>query len=92
MQELWSIYHYEIPEFLCEFAAVPPMQRLKAVGMNCGCEYTSFKPIVEEIKLNNVPEVKLGEMPDTLVTIPKDANYIIYDAHWYVWDDENACF
>ena len=42
MQELWSIYHYEIPEFLCEFAAVPPMQRLKAVGMNCGCEYTSF--------------------------------------------------
>jgi len=42
MQELWSIYHHEIPEFLCEFAAVPPMQRLKAVGMNCGCEYTSF--------------------------------------------------
>lgn len=60
--------------------------------LRVGCEYTSFKPIVEEIKLNNVPEVKLGEMPDTLVTIPKDANYKIYDANWYVWDDENACF
>lgn len=42
MQELWAIYHHEIPEFLREFAATPPMQRLKDVGMNCGCEYTSF--------------------------------------------------
>ena len=42
MRELWSVYHWEIPQFLREFAATPPMQRLKDVGMNCGCEYTQF--------------------------------------------------
>ena len=42
MQELWAIYHDEIPRFLAEFSETPPMQRLKSVGMNCGCEYTSF--------------------------------------------------
>lgn len=42
MQELWTLYHEEIPQFLREFAATPPVLRLKAVGMNCGCEYTSF--------------------------------------------------
>lgn len=42
MQELWSVYHHEIPDFLRDFAATPPMQRLKDVGMNCGCEYTAF--------------------------------------------------
>ena len=42
MQELWAVYHEDVPEFLREFAATPPMQRLKDVGMNCGCEYTAF--------------------------------------------------
>ena len=42
MQELWAVYHEDVPEFLREFADTPPMQRLKDVGMNCGCEYTSF--------------------------------------------------
>lgn len=42
MQELWTIYHAEIPEFLRKFSATPPMERLKNVGMNCGCEYTKF--------------------------------------------------
>ena len=49
MQELWTIYHSEIPEFLQEFAATPPVERLKSVGMNCGCEYTKF-PLFEEIR------------------------------------------
>lgn len=40
--ELNHIYHNEIPVFLQEAAATPPMQRLKNVGMNCGCEYTAF--------------------------------------------------
>ncbi|MBR0138008.1 MAG: hypothetical protein IJM15_06320 [Erysipelotrichaceae bacterium] len=43
MQELYDIYHHEIPEFLIEFASVPEMQRIKEVGMNCGCEYTQFE-------------------------------------------------
>ena len=46
MKELWSIYHSEIPQFLRKFAAVPPMERLKQVGMNCGCEYTRFPRFV----------------------------------------------
>lgn len=39
---LFPIYHEIIPPFLQEAAATPPMQRLRGVGMNCGCEYTSF--------------------------------------------------
>lgn len=42
MNRLWDIYHKEIPDFLREFVAVPPLLRLKNVGMNCGCEYTNF--------------------------------------------------
>lgn len=42
MQELWNIYHEEIPEFLWEFMETKAMQRLKDVGMNCGCEYTQL--------------------------------------------------
>lgn len=42
MQELWKIYHHEIPEFLLEFIEIEEMQRLKDIGMNCGVEYTSF--------------------------------------------------
>ena len=47
MNQLWTIYHPEIPPFLQEFAQTPPMQRLKQVGMNCGCEYTCFPRFVE---------------------------------------------
>lgn len=42
MKELQSIYHDTVPELLTELANTPPMQRLKQVGMNCGCEYTAF--------------------------------------------------
>ncbi len=37
-----ELYHKEIPVFLRECVQTPSMQRLKAVGMNCGCEYTAF--------------------------------------------------
>ncbi len=37
-----SIYSSEIPEFVREIAETDIMQRLKKVGMDCGCEYTSF--------------------------------------------------
>ena len=35
-------YFSEIPLPLQHLAACPSVQRLKHVGMNCGCEYTSF--------------------------------------------------
>ena len=40
--DLSSVYHREIPAFLRAAAGTPPMQRLRGVGMNCGCEYTAF--------------------------------------------------
>lgn len=40
--EHYRLYHEDIPEIIADFAAVPEMQRLRGVGMNCGCEYTAF--------------------------------------------------
>lgn len=39
---LWSIYHKDIPDFLFDAAQTPAIQRLRRIGMNCGCEYTAF--------------------------------------------------
>ena len=39
---LLPLYHPEIPDFLSALADTPPMRRIAEVGMNCGCEYTSF--------------------------------------------------
>lgn len=39
---LWGIYSDEMPDFLIRLAETPPMQRLKQVGMNCGCEYVAL--------------------------------------------------
>lgn len=36
-------YHRGTPELLRKLCETPAMQRLHQVGMNCGCEYTSFK-------------------------------------------------
>lgn len=38
----WNIYHTDIPDFILALSKTAPMQRLKQVGMNCGCEYTRF--------------------------------------------------
>ncbi len=43
MKEFYKIYSDNIPKFLLEFANTSEMKRLKKVGMNCGCEYTSFR-------------------------------------------------
>ncbi len=40
--EHYTLYHADIPEVICDCAEAPSMQRLKRVGMNCGCEYTAF--------------------------------------------------
>ena len=37
-----SIYQTEVPAFLRALCDTPPLRRLERVGMNCGCEYTSF--------------------------------------------------
>ncbi|MBR1476994.1 MAG: HD domain-containing protein [Lachnospiraceae bacterium] len=41
-----KIYSPDIPDFFAEFSKAPAMQRIKRVGMHCGCEYTSF-PLFE---------------------------------------------
>lgn len=40
--DLHHIYSTEFPEFIREIAQTPAMLRLDDIGMNCGCEYTSF--------------------------------------------------
>lgn len=40
--DLTSLYHSEIPLFLQELSLTDPMQRLKDIGMDCGCKYTAF--------------------------------------------------
>ena len=42
LEGLWQVYHDDLPPILLDLAATPPMQRLKDVGMNCGCEYTAY--------------------------------------------------
>ena len=37
-----SFYHADTPAFLKELSQTPELQRLRWVGMNCGCEYTRF--------------------------------------------------
>ena len=38
----FTFYHPELPALLAACAETPCMRRLQHVGMNCGCEYTSF--------------------------------------------------
>ncbi|MBR4907125.1 MAG: hypothetical protein IKZ44_09800, partial [Clostridia bacterium] len=40
--EHYTIYHNEIPAVIRDCMDAPCVQRLRDVGMNCGCEYTSF--------------------------------------------------
>lgn len=42
MSEMYNVYHQEIPDFLQEILKTPPMQRLKDIGVECGCRYTGF--------------------------------------------------
>ena len=37
-----DIYKTETPDFLARLCSAPSLLRLRDVGMNCGCEYTSF--------------------------------------------------
>lgn len=48
-EKLREIYSSDVPDFLLKAAETDIMRRLKAVGMNCGCEYTSF-PRFSEIE------------------------------------------
>lgn len=50
MDALLMIYHPELPGFLAPFVRLPELERLRQVGMNCGCEYTSFP------RFQNLPE------------------------------------
>ena len=47
---LLRVYHPETPDFLAPFLALPELERLRQVGMNCGCEYTAFP------RFQNLPE------------------------------------
>ena len=38
-----ALYHDRMPDCLAPLLGAPELLRLKQVGMNCGCEYTSFE-------------------------------------------------
>lgn len=42
METLHGIYSRSLPDFLADALESPCMQRLRGIGMNCGCEYTAF--------------------------------------------------
>lgn len=46
--DIRNIYHRSVPDWLLPFLEVPEMQRLKDIGMNCGCEYTGFPPFRQQ--------------------------------------------
>lgn len=46
---LWKSYDLEIPALITRLETIPEMRRLQHVGMNCGCEYTSF-PLFRSMK------------------------------------------
>lgn len=39
--DLLDIYTHHVPDFIREISMTAPMERLRQVGMNCGCEYSS---------------------------------------------------
>ena len=43
MMRIEAHYHRGVPELLRKLSLTPDMQRLRLVGMNCGCEYTAFR-------------------------------------------------
>lgn len=45
----YHIYNHTIPPFLQAFTQAPAVQRLRHIGINCGCEYTSFS-LFEHLK------------------------------------------
>ena len=47
--DMWKSYDARIPEVISRVSGIPEMVRLKHVGMNCGCEYTSF-PLFRSMK------------------------------------------
>ena len=46
---LWKSYDSEIPALITRLETNPEIIRLQHVGMNCGCEYTSF-PLFRSMK------------------------------------------
>ena len=47
--KLWDIYSPSLPDFVAAAVDAPEMRRLEHVGMNCGCEYTSF-PLFQQLR------------------------------------------
>lgn len=47
----------------------------------------SLKEILPEIRIDNVPEMKLGQASEADISLPADANYSLAYASWLVWDD-----
>ena len=48
----------------------------------------SLKEVLPEVRISDVPSMKVGEVAQASPTVPADANYRIEEASWWVWDDQ----
>ncbi len=53
-------------------------------------EEWSLEKVITNVKMNNVPTMKIGQKARSNVTIPKGAKYSIRWAGWSVWNDDSA--
>lgn len=51
----------------------------------------SFEEIIPKIELSNLPEMQVGEISTTDMTVPADAAYIAW-AEWHVWNDRKMVY
>lgn len=61
---------------------------MQGTGMIEIIENWSLEKVITNIKVNNVPTMKIGQKARSNVTIPKGAKYDIRWAGWSVWSDD----
>ncbi len=56
------------------------------------CCHTSFETLLSEVRVDNVPVMKIGEKATVAATVPGGANYGIVYMTWLVWNDKKESF
>ncbi|MBQ3464045.1 MAG: hypothetical protein IJH36_13265, partial [Clostridia bacterium] len=64
----YRIYHEEIPDFLLDYLRLPILERLKQVGMNCGCVGMTKEWLLRDntTSAETVVKMMFESMPDVM--------------------------
>lgn len=66
---------------------------VSADGANAGIYFTvSFAEVIPEVRLDNMPTMKVGEVAQTNVTVPDGAVYEVLHCQWMVWNNVSNSF